>query len=82
MLYPEEIEPYQLELNGHELAITPSFQEIHVSIASSSFPIRQISGETIKHTSFSNGDQLVYLRIPENLEITADEQVTIIEVAD
>ena len=82
MLVPEEIKPYQLEINGHELTITPNFQELHVSIASSSFPIRQISGETIKHTSFSNGDQLIYLRIPKNLEITADEQVTIIEVAE
>ena len=57
------------------LTITPKEQNIRLSISSASFPVRQFTGESIFNHSFSSGDQVLYLTIPNDLQLQADEGI-------
>ncbi|MGE7185535.1 hypothetical protein ACQKKK_16515 [Peribacillus sp. NPDC006672] len=69
------LKPYHLELMDDTLTINlPQQQDINLIITKADFPIRQFTGESIINPSFST-DQGVYLRIPNNLELIADDHV-------
>ncbi|MFA1710685.1 hypothetical protein ACDX66_03150 [Peribacillus frigoritolerans] len=69
------LKPYHLELIDDTLTINlPQQQDINLIITKADFPIRQFTGESIIDTSFSS-DQVVYLRIPDNLKLIADDHV-------
>ena len=40
-----------------------------------SFPVRQFTGESLFNHSFSSGEQLIYLKIPNDLKLIADDVV-------
>jgi hypothetical protein len=69
------LKPYHLELIDDTLTINlPQQQDINLIITKADFPIRQFTGESNIDTSFSS-DQVVYLRIPDNLKLIADDHV-------
>ena len=72
--------PISLEMVEDTLTIKPISQEIRVSILSSSFPIRQFTGESMLDHSFSTGNQVIYLKVPGDLKIIAEEQVNLVYV--
>ncbi|KON90026.1 hypothetical protein AF332_26575 [Sporosarcina globispora] len=74
--FSRKLKPYHLELMDNTLTINlPHQQDINLLIAKADFPIRQFTGESIINPSFSTGDQVVYLRIPNNLELIAGDHV-------
>ena len=73
--FSDKLIPYKLELSENKLTITPKEQNIRLSISSASFPVRQFTGESIFNHSFSSGDQVLYLHIPNDLELQADEGI-------
>ena len=62
----------EIELAGNVLSMVPIRQNIDLSITTSSYPIRQFTGESIQSHYFSNGETLIYLRVPSELELNAD----------
>ncbi|MGG3495570.1 hypothetical protein ABES08_07125 [Peribacillus simplex] len=73
--FSRKLKPYHLELMDDTLTINlPQQQDINLIITKADFPIRQFTGESILNPSFST-DQVVYLRIPNNLELIADDHV-------
>ncbi|RRN72884.1 hypothetical protein EI200_06835 [Peribacillus simplex] len=73
--FSRKLKPYHLELKDDTLTINlPQQQDINLIITKADFPIRQFTGESIINPSFST-DQVVYLRIPNNLELIADDHV-------
>jgi energy-coupling factor transporter transmembrane protein EcfT len=71
--FSDILKPHQIELEENILTITPIQQEINLTIGSDSFPVRQFTGETLfRNHSFSSGDSMVYLRIPQDIEIKSD----------
>ncbi|MDM5294678.1 hypothetical protein QUF81_16085 [Peribacillus simplex] len=73
--FSRKLKPYHLELTDDTLTINLlQQQDINLIITKADFPIRQFTGESIINPSFST-DQVVYLRIPNNLELIADDHV-------
>ncbi|MDF9761461.1 competence protein ComGC [Peribacillus simplex] len=73
--FSRKLKPYHLELMDDTLTINlPQQQDINLIITKADFPIRQFTGESILNPSFST-DQVFYLRIPNNLELIADDHV-------
>ncbi|MGE1162716.1 hypothetical protein ACQJ0Y_05315 [Peribacillus simplex] len=73
--FSRKLKPYHLELMDDTLTINlPQQQDINLIITKADFPIRQFTGESILNPSFST-DQVVYLLIPNNLELIADDHV-------
>jgi hypothetical protein len=73
--FSDKLIPYKLELSEDKLTITPKEQNIRLSISIASFPVRQFTGESIFNHSFSSGDQVLYLHIPSDLQLQADEGI-------
>ena len=73
--FSDKLIPYKLELSENTLTITPKEQNIRLSISTASFPVRQFTGESIFNHSFSSGDQVLYLLIPNDLQLQADERI-------
>ena len=73
--FSDELIPLKLELEDNRLNIIPIAQNIRLSIMGDSFPIRQFTGESLFDHSFSTGDQLIYLKIPKDLKLIADDVV-------
>ncbi|MFB7638295.1 hypothetical protein [Peribacillus butanolivorans] len=74
--FSRKLKPYHLELMENTLTINiPQQQDINLIITKADFPIRQFTGESIINPSFSTGDQVVYLRIPNHLELIAGDHV-------
>ncbi|SEN23183.1 hypothetical protein SAMN05192533_110111 [Mesobacillus persicus] len=69
-----------IELAGHTLSIVPIRQNIDLSIATNSYPIRQFTGEFIQNHYFSSGESFIYLRVPRDLELNAEN--VYLEVVD
>ncbi|MBP1934541.1 hypothetical protein [Ammoniphilus resinae] len=79
--FSDQLKPYHLELVDQTLRITSSQQEINLAISSNPFPIRQFTGESImRGHSSAHGDQVIYLRIPHDLEVVANEQIDLLSV--
>jgi len=74
--FSDQLKPYQLELVDQTLRITSSQQKMNLALSSNPFPVRQFTGESIMrgHSSV-HGNQVVYLRIPHDLEVVADEEI-------
>lgn len=72
--------PYSIELVDNKLTIHPIVQDIRISITSSSFPVRQFTGDSILDHSFSSRHQIIYLKIPSDLKINVDESVNLVYV--
>lgn len=56
------------------------YRELHLDVYKNDFPIRQFTGEKIfedDHFSFSRPTQLIYLSIPEHIELTIDENIDV-----
>ncbi|WP_428908308.1 hypothetical protein [Niallia sp. Krafla_26] len=69
------LEPYKLEKTADTLAIHAPNQDIHVSILGPSFPVRQLTEQSLISHSSSNNEGIIYLRIPSEVKITKDENV-------
>ncbi|MGG4267701.1 hypothetical protein [Peribacillus simplex] len=72
--FSKKLKPYHLELMEDTLTINLQQQDINLVITKANFPIRQFTGESIINSSIST-DQFVYLRIPHNLKLKADDHV-------
>ena len=73
--FSDKLIPYKLELSEDTLTITPKEQNIRLSISTASFPVRQFTGESIFNHTSSSGDQVLYLTIPSDLQLQADEGI-------
>ena len=73
--FSDKLIPHKLELSEHTLTITPIEQNIRMSISTASFPVRQFTGESIFNHTSSSGDQVLYLLIPNDLQLQADERI-------
>ena len=73
--FSDKIIPYKVELSKNTLTITPKEQNIRLSISSASFPVRQFTGVSIFNRSFSSRNQVLYLLIPNDLQLQADEGI-------
>lgn len=73
--FSSKLKDYHFKLMDDTLTINPPQQDIRLIITKTNFPIRQFTDESIMNPSFSSGDQVVYLRIPNNLELIAGEHV-------
>ena len=70
--FSDKLIPYKVELSKNTLTITPKEQNIHLSISSTSFPVRQFTGVSIFNHSYSSRDQVLYLLIPNDLQLQAE----------
>lgn len=73
----EKLVPYKLQLADETLKIISPQQHIQISIQKPSFPLRPLTGETLLNSSFISGDQAIYLQIPKDLQIIADNNTYI-----
>lgn len=71
--FSELLEPYEMKLVDNRLTIRPNQQNLNLSIMHSPFPVRQLANVSIMHSSSSRGDQQIYLQIPRDLKLKADE---------
>ena len=73
--FSDILEPYKLEKTDNSLDILAPIQDIHVSIIGPTFPVRQLTEQSIISHSSSGAEGLVYLRVPSEIKITNDENV-------
>lgn len=74
--FSDKLKSYILELADDTLTLhSPGQQNIDISITNAPFPVRQFTSESSLHSSFSGGDQIIYLRIPKDVEVVNDERV-------
>lgn len=73
--FSELWEPPEIQLQDNRLLISSNQQSLDISIMHSPFPVRQLTNVSmLQHTS-SGGEQLIYLKIPRDLELKADESL-------
>jgi hypothetical protein len=78
--FSDKLIPHKLELTENTLTIIPTEQNIRLSITSASFPVGQFTGESIFRHSFSRGEQVIYLRVPKDLKLIAEDEVFFVKV--
>lgn len=73
--FTDKLKPYQMDLQGNTLSIIAPNQHIRISATRSAFPVRQFTGETMTNHFFSSGGQFIYLRVPKDIELEADDHL-------
>ena len=73
--FSDKLIPYKLKLSEDTLTITPKEQNIRLSISTASFSSQTIYEDIHFNHSFSSGDQVLYLLIPNDLQLQADERI-------
>jgi len=74
----EQINPMDVRLNKHELIIEASMTELEYTTFSKGFPVGQFTEKRDEWSSWvdlESGEQLLYLQIPRQVEITAGPNV-------
>ena len=74
--FSNQLKPYHLDFFDHTLRIISSQQRIKLALTTNPFPIRQFTGESglMGHSSM-HGNQFIYLQIPLDLEVVADDRI-------
>ncbi|MCQ6276561.1 hypothetical protein JMM81_16730 [Bacillus sp. V3B] len=80
--FSDKLIPDKIELEGNVLTIIPTAQNIRLSITSASFPVGQFTGESIFNHSFSSVDQVIYLRVPNDLQLNTEGDVFLVKVGE
>lgn len=75
MDFSDKLEPYNIDFKDGQLSINPTIKNLDISVVASSFPVRQITGESIMNSFSSSGDQIIYMKIPKDIKVVADEPV-------
>ena len=73
--FSEILDSYEITKKENSLQISVPTKDLHLSILSSPFPTRQLTGNSITSHSSSSTEGIVYLRVPSNLQITNSNQV-------
>ena len=70
---PETTKPIELKLEGSTLAIETMYQVLNISAARDSFPVRQLTGDTLMD-DISVIDQMIYLKIPAGVNVETENE--------
>jgi hypothetical protein len=81
--FSEEMMPHKVALNGNILKVSgPECLEVGLAMFSREFVVSQILGDsaaTEQHYTSSFGSQLLYLRIPADVEVQSETPITFVE---
>lgn len=75
----KEIEPYQIELTSNALSITAQDNHLSYAIFKTEFPFSQFEENRVPmfEEELIAGEHLVFLRIPQSIQIHEDEQINL-----
>lgn len=78
--FSELLKSYEIKLKDDTLSIRSSQQDLHLSIMHSPFPVRMLTNVSMLEHHSNHGEQLIYLTIPRDLQLQADESLYLMDV--
>ncbi|RKQ33279.1 hypothetical protein [Oceanobacillus halophilus] len=57
----------------------PAYEDLEFITFKTEFPVRQFTGEKLIEEGFFHGDELIYIRVPEGIDLDIDEEINFVD---